>query len=235
MDACSTLDREQALTERQRQAEIARRWRAYETLVQQRGQRYNGARLSNFRIEHEGQGEVVEALRGYADDLRTAVDQGEGVVLFGARGTGKDHLVMALAGIGVVKHGLTVRWINGADLWGDLRDGIDARRPERELVATLTAPDVLYLSDPLPPSGALTEYQAGFLFRVLDRRYSRNKPLWVTLNVSGRRELDDRFGSQLADRLVDGALCLHCAWPSYRRPKTAADFRPDAAQGGQAR
>lgn len=113
--------------------------------------------------------------------------------------------------------GKFVTWQNGMDLFGDIRDAMDTGDTERSLVARLVAPDVLYMSDPLPPIGKLTEFQAGLLFRVLDGRYNRRRPTWATINVSSGAELDDRIGPQNGDRLRDGALAIFCDWSSYRK------------------
>ena len=55
------------------------------------------------------------------------------------------------------------------------------------------------------------------LFRILDGRYSRRRPTWVTVNVSSRAELNERLTPQNADRLRDGALAVFCDWQTYRK------------------
>jgi DNA replication protein DnaC len=113
-------------------------------------------------------------------------------------------------------HGQAGVWVNGMDLFGRIRDRIQRGEEERDLIRGLVKPDVLAISDPLPPFGALTEFQATMLFRVLDERYSRRRPVWVTVNVANRAEFEERMGVQLVDRLIDGALVVYCNWKSYR-------------------
>jgi DNA replication protein DnaC len=111
-----------------------------------------------------------------------------------------------------------VHWKNGMDLYGDMRDLIDNRnRSEDKFIKEMTLPDILILSDSLPPRGCITEFQSQVLFRILDTRYRNCRPTWVTLNVRGAAEADERLGAQLVDRLRDGALSIHCDWPSYRK------------------
>ena len=112
----------------------------------------------------------------------------------------------------------SIRWVNGADMFGDARDLISDGGSEKDFVRRLVLPSVLYISDPVPPSGSITEFQASLLFRILDGRYSAGKPTIATVNVASRAELDTRIGSQNSDRLRDGALCVPCAWSSYRKP-----------------
>lgn len=210
--------REAEAAERERKrAEYAKhdRWRG---LVRDRGERYAECRLANFEQATDAQKRAVAALADYCRDITDRLANCEGLILFGPKGTGKDHLAMAVARQAVFA-GKYVLWQNGMDLFGDVRDSFDEATSERSLVNRLVAPDVLYLSDPLPPMGRLTDFQAGMLFRVIDGRYSRGRPCWVTVNVSSGSELDERMGSQVGDRLRHGALAIFCDWPSYRNVK----------------
>lgn len=220
--------------EKRRQEELRsiewRKTQAWRELVSLRGERYRDCRLKNFACETEAQVATVEKLREYCTEMPYRIQRGESIVLFGPRGTGKDHLLMALAhaAIGL---GKSVEWKNGMDLFGDVRDAMTTGTEEKRIVSELVRPDVLYLSDPLPviaggaangkTPGCLTDFQASMLFRILDGRYSRSKPTWVTVNVASGKELDERIGPQNADRLRDGALGIFCNWPSYRKAKQA--------------
>lgn len=187
----------------------------WSSLVAVRGKRYQACRIGNFETKHESQRLAVERLGLFANVMGDMIDQGRGVLLFGSKGTGKDHLAMGLA-FAAVSVGRRVHWLNGADMRGDVRDSTKMDDLERDYVSVLVRPDVLWISDPLPVSGALTDAQQDRLFRVLDARYSRMKPTWVTVNVSSREELELRIGPQNADRLRDGSLAVFCDWPSYR-------------------
>lgn len=184
-------------------------------LVADRGQRYEKCTLANFAASTPNQKSAIDKLQAFAGSIKSAVSDGRGVILFGSKGTGKDHLMMGLARA-AVENFVKVHWVNGADMRGDVRDSTKGDEMERDYVARLLRPQVLWMSDPLPVSGALTDAQQDRLFRVLDARYSRMKPTWVTVNVSNREELEQRLGAQNADRLRDGSLAVFCDWPSYR-------------------
>ena len=66
--------------------EIAERRRQFDAAL---GRRYRGASFASFETEHKGQGAVAEALKRYAGDISSEVEQGHGVVLFGPPGTGQ--------------------------------------------------------------------------------------------------------------------------------------------------
>ena len=187
--------------------------------LRQVGRRYADCRLENYNIQNPGQQEVVDQVLAYASNMPVEAKAGNGLVLYGPSGTGKDHLLTGLARVATEQYGVSVTWANGLALFSELRDRIGADQPEREFRRRFTKPRILYLSDPAPPGGALTEYQQAMLFQILDSRYREAKPPWVTMNVAGGKEADDRLGAPLVDRLRDGALVLHCNWPSYRKAK----------------
>jgi DNA replication protein DnaC len=194
---------------------VDQRFGFWSRLVSDRGRRYENCRLSNFETKTDSQKDAIAKLGEFAVTIKDSVAQGRGVILFGSKGTGKDHLMMGLAWAAIDQF-VNVVWINGADMRGDVRDSTKGEEMERDYVARLLRPQVLWMSDPLPVSGALTDAQQDRLFRVLDARYSQMKPTWVTVNVSNRVELEQRLGAQNADRLRDGSLAVFCDWPSYR-------------------
>ena len=191
---------------------------AFAKLCEDRGKRYAGCRFDNYDIGNAKQRKVVEALRHYAADA-DSLASGRNVLLFGSKGTGKDHLGLALSREVVHNHGTCASWRNGTALHTDLKrydfedkprydHAGDDRRPHRVAI--------LWVSDPLPPTGPLTDYQQKLIFELLDERYSQMLPTWLSMNVESRAELESRMGAQTVDRLCHGALVLPCDWPSYR-------------------
>jgi DNA replication protein DnaC len=210
--------RDAELEARESDREQHRRWSRWKAFIGERGDRYANCRLGNYGTDHPGQADAVATLTEYCRTMPDRIADGEGVILFGPKGTGKDHLLVALARV-AIHAGKYLMWQNGMDLFGDIRDAMDKGDSERALVNRLVHPDVLYLSDPLPPFGNLTPHQATMLFRILDARYSRSKPTWVSVNVVSGLELDDRLGAQNGDRLRDNSICILCDWPSYRKAR----------------
>lgn len=196
--------------------EIADRWRAWCDIAARLGKRYTGCTLSSFMVDEiEEKRRAVAAVNGYVSDFTYRVGRGEGAVFFGPPGTGKDHLMVAMIRE-ACKSGYACEWINGLDFFGGMRDRIDGETSEARFLGQFARPDILAISDPLPPWGALTEFQAATLFRLIDRRYRDCKPIWVTINVATGAEASDRLGAAVVDRLKERALVVHCNWPSYR-------------------
>lgn len=173
----------------------------------------------------KAQAVVVDQLKTYAAEVAGNVKHGGNVILYGPPGTGKDHLLVALMRE-ACKAGMSVVWVNGMKLFERRRDAIDTDIRERDILAEFSGPDVLAISDPVPPWGDLEKGQAEFLFRLIDRRYRDMKPVWVTANVADGKDAEKRIGAQVIDRLRDGGLALECRWPSYRKvaPQRGYEF-----------
>lgn len=182
------------------------------------GPRYRHATLASYQATTVEQRSAVAKLRAYADNLRDEVKSGRGILLFGPTGTGKDHLLIGLAKIAVAK-GCEVLWVNGIDLQAKLRDAIQHDESEESVLKSYRTARVLVLSDPLPPAGVLSDYQAATLYRLADHRYRNLSPTWCSLNVANAGEARKRLGAATVDRLRDGALAIECKWPSYRRAR----------------
>lgn len=212
---------------RNRAAEDQRRWERqcerrgrWSSLVESRGSRYGDCTLETFDAQTSEQKAALNAVRTYIEDIGQNIRSGLGIVFYGPRGTGKDHLAMAVCRE-AIRNDLRVKWQNGMDLFGDIRDAMtEDGESEKKFVDRMVRPDLLYLSDPLPPIGSLTQFQAAMLFRILDARYSRMKPLVCTVNVANRTEFDERIGPQNSDRIRDGAIAVFCNWQSYRKVRS---------------
>ena len=201
-----------SLIEKDRQ----RRFETMQELVTRIGKRYSKCSLKNYEVSCPKQQKVLDSIKDYADHTRERIEAGVGVVIFGPSGTGKDHLLTALA-LHAIWANKRVMWRNGQDLLGAFRDLISSNDSEEEFIHNLSTPDVLIISDPLPPSGTLTDYQASMFYRLIDRRYRAAVATWVTMNVVSGEEAEQRMGVAIVDRLRDGALCLFCNWPSHRK------------------
>lgn len=212
------------LEERERKMAVAEQERAQarakhimDYFNRQVGPRYRDATIRGFEIAHpEKQRPVVDAIQAYGVNLPDEVTAGNGIVLYGPSGTGKDHLLIALARRAIGTYRMRVVWRNGSDLFMEFRDAMDSQRAETEMMRTYTEPTILFLSDPMPT----TDFQRGILLGIIDARYRACKPTWVTLNVADGKEADERLGSPIVDRLRHGSLACHCDWPTARKGRS---------------
>jgi DNA replication protein DnaC len=180
-----------------------------------RGERYRGCSFASYLTETESQRAAVDTLSAVAQ-----LENLPNVILFGPRGTGKDHLMVAAIRTAFGGPLSSVYWTTGMDLFGDIRDRMESAETERSFVERLGSTGLLAISDPIPISGGFTEHQANMLYRIIDRRYSCNRPTWVTINVSSGAEFDQKLGAATADRIRDGALVIECNWRSHRKTRS---------------
>lgn len=178
---------------------------------------YEHCTLDTYHAKTPEQEAVKAGVAEYLAAIGERFSAGEGLLLYGPSGTGKDHLAIAVVRL-VIAAGFTAGRINGPEWFGDLRDLIGSERSERDEIAKLATPDFLLVSDPLPPIGALSQHQATMLYRVVVKRYEMQRPTIVTVNVSKRSEADERMGVAVWDRLKDRAWVMPCNWPSNRKP-----------------
>ncbi len=203
--------------EAQRQAEDeSNRRHAWVTFLRDRGERYADCDLTNYQADLPRQQQVLAALRDYAADIRSRVRSGQGVVLYGSSGTGKDHLAVGLARAAIWAD-MKVEWSSGATIYERFRDAIEKEIPEYELIREYLRPSLLVLSD-LSTGGSLTDYQQSTIYRIADRRYNSGLPVVLTINAIDREEMDRMLSPPVVDRMIDGAILVKCDWPSYRRP-----------------
>lgn len=204
--------------EAKRLATIERHRKAY---IAQRGRRYATCRLSNFVTGSDAAKETArDALRGYLAEWESNYAAGYGVTLYGPVGTGKDHLAAAVCHH-AIDSGLSVEWIDGMSLFAELRRSFDrdSRDNETRIIDRYERAAVLCISDPLPVSGELSDFQASALLRIIDGRYNDMRPTITTVNVAGGDEARRRLTPAIYDRIRHVSLAVQCNWPSYRTQK----------------
>lgn len=218
-------EREQELARRESVAkESERRGRVahyQQLLTRSRGVRYAECTLGNFDLygphsQQEMQQVVVDSVREYCRNMATNAADGYGVFLFGPCGTGKDHLATFVARVFIQTTTDPVRWVCGAELFQNLRDSFDGKKSEGEVLRPYVTAPMLWISDPLPVKGELSQFEASALYRLIEARYSNRRPTVMTANL-GPSEADRQFGPAMARRLRETTLQLYCNWPSYRR------------------
>jgi DNA replication protein DnaC len=186
------------------------------------GRRYRSCTFDSFEVTTDEQSNALNACRAYVDGWHENYCSGKSLCLIGPKGTGKDHLMVA------VVHEIYRRakrecvhchYRDGLTLFAEFRDAISQRAEvdEDRLVERYSTVPLLALSDPVPPKGMLSEYEMRMFLRIVDRRYRDMKPIATTINVASRAEADERMGSQAADRLFDDAIVVKCNWRSYRQ------------------
>ena len=184
-------------------------------LVTHLGERYERATLDSFEVYDDAQREPLGRLQAFALEMPQRLCTGGGLILKGKPGTGKDHLVAALLKIAVARHGLTVGWWDCLALFREVRLSIDEGK-QRDLLKTLSGPQILALSDPQPPKGQLSDWQVGIIRDAIDTRYRSRKSTWLTTNLTTKDDAEELLTKPLLERLKERSLQIKCDWSSYR-------------------
>lgn len=179
--------------------------------------RYQRCTLDNFQApDGSPQALVLEACRQYVQRF-PGNQEGEGMLLLGPPGTGKNHLAAAMASE-LLRQGYTVLQVTAWEILQRLRETwrehSSSGRTEREVLDALAAVDLLILDEADKHHGSPTDCRQ--LFMVLDRRYRECRATAVIAN-SDLPGLESLLGTAAVDRLCQNSQMLRCSWPSYRR------------------
>jgi DNA replication protein DnaC len=191
----------------------------YVGLVKQLGVRYRRCDFLGYEIYDDAQLKVYQAITDIANNMPDRLKDGGGVILYGRPGTGKDHLLTALAYSAVLQWGYTLQWVNGATLYQEARQLIGDNESETKFIDKHTQSQILIISDPVPPKGEAKPYGVDVLQRIVDRRYRECLSTWATLNVHDGREAEERLASALVSRWRHDSLCILCDWADYRESR----------------
>lgn len=199
------------------------RIKSHRNLIKARGIRYAACSLDNFEIAHNKQREAMATIRGYAShmDEHLTNTNGGGLVLIGPAGTGKDHLLMAVMTIAILDFGFSCIWSDGIRMYHSLKNAISTNNTEREIVK-YTQPQILAISDPLPPRDELSTYEMACLRDIIDQRYSSGLSTWMTTNLQSGEEARQKLTGPILGRICHNATEINCEWPGYRKPHMSA-------------
>jgi DNA replication protein DnaC len=187
------------------------------------GKKYHDYRFTNWIAKTDRQKTVKSFVEEWADTFPERKKNGEGLLLFGTVGTGKDHLLYAAARKIVIVHGASVNWVNGRSMFSELRDRIGEQKDEQSFIRRLVQKDVLVITDPLSVMGEpLTNYNADMFYQVIEERSVEGKPTCVALNVADDVDGKKRIGAPTWDRIVDHAWVAKTDWPTHRQPSRIA-------------
>jgi DNA replication protein DnaC len=151
---------------------------------------------------------VVNAVRGFTEDLDENLATGRGMWLMGSTGTGKTTLGMLVAKTALAA-GRTVAVYFTPKLLTQIRQTYQATESEDAYDAffkRLTSVDLLYIDD----LGAErhTDWVVEQLYALVNERYENQRSVLVTSNATqdveeGRGQLEDQIGSRTVSRLIE--------------------------------
>lgn len=180
------------------------------------GKRFRGRTFDEYQVQTKEQTKVKAGCQRYAETFAERRKAGDCLLLMGRPGTGKNHLVAAIAER-VTTDGFLVLHTSAIKLVRSIKETWDKhnRTTEAEAVERFLAPDLLIIDEIGAQFGSQTEQV--FLMEVINGRYADMLPTILLTNLDAA-SLSTCLGEQIVDRFYEGkSQVLYLPWDSYRR------------------
>lgn len=178
------------------------------------GERFKESSFETF-IPRPGAEQAYKFAKMYVNDFDSWEE--ESLIFWGVPGNGKTHLVAAVANE-LDRQGKIVVFISMPDLLEKIKGTFnkDSSESEEQIMRALHACDLLIIDD----IGAerVTEWVEEVIFRIVDGRYRKKKPIAATSNLKPKL-LADKIGERSYDRLTEMSQTVENKATSYRREK----------------
>lgn len=178
------------------------------------GERFDEASFEKFKPS-PGSENALKFSKRFVNEFDTELWKGLALMLFGTPGNGKSLLAASVANA-LESKGKTVVFISMPNLLQKIRSTFNGnnKESENEIMKALHACDLLVIDD----IGAekVTDWVEDVIFRIVDGRYTRKKPIFVTSNLNPE-ELGAKIGARSMDRLTEMCQSIHNKATSYRK------------------
>jgi DNA replication protein DnaC len=173
--------------------------------------RYRESGLKNFMVTSDAMQEAKAAVHLYLRDFKA--DRWAPLALFGPPGTGKTHLVCALAN-NLISTGVSVRYTTMQGMLSDIKRAYstDGLSESGQVSRYVDSWDLLIIDEVDVIRG--TDNDLGLVFAVINGRYNACRPVCV---VSNQADLVPFVGERTASRIGERATIVVCDWPSHRK------------------
>ncbi|MBL4866383.1 MAG: ATP-binding protein [Pseudomonadales bacterium] len=183
--------------------------------------RFRSKTFDNFHADTLDKKRVLEAVRKYSENFKEAQDLGRCLILTGKTGTGKTHLVNALANDLVARNYAPV-FITVLDLVNSIKKTWrrDSERSEDELIQGYTDGCDLLIIDEVGVQFE-SDTEKLILFDIINKRYEDMKPTVIISNYpidsANGSSIRKAIGDRVLDRLREGGGSqITFDWDSYR-------------------
>lgn len=179
------------------------------------GKRFRGMTIEDYKPVNQDAEEVKETCRRYIDTFKDRMDSGDGLILIGSCGTGKNMLA-AIICQAVVNQAYSAVHTTIFKLVRKVKDSWrDKEESEGQVMRSFSEPDLLVIDEVGVQFGSDTEKL--YLTEVINDRYENRKPTILISNLN-LQELEDTLGQRVVDRFYEGkSAVLRFTWDSYRR------------------
>jgi len=209
--AAADAAREEARSGFGRQARTWRRWEASDIPP-----RYQACTVANWNPQ-QGQEAAARMVRVWLDDVDARWVNGDGLLLMGAPGVGKTHLLAGLVAA-CIRAGYHARYASWPDVWERCRPPFEGQHPEA-LLRDLARVQLLALDEIGMRTG--TDKEQARLFELIDARYRDQLPTLVATNAT--EATLQLIGERTADRILEACIPIVIPGDSNRLRALRAD------------
>ncbi|MFB0847316.1 ATP-binding protein [Paenibacillus oleatilyticus] len=141
-------------------------------------------------------------------------DRRNSIALVGQPGSGKTHLLMAIANT-LLHFGTQVIYFSWVDGFDDLKDNLDKTK---EMIYRLQNAEVLFIDDMFKGRKELTDFERRTLFAIINHRYLNHLPILVSSerDTDMMCDLDEAIGSRIHEMCRDYMVVLSGRELNYR-------------------
>lgn len=181
--------------------------------------RYQQKTFADFLVENDGQQQVKNIVKRYAETFNDRLQEGSSLILQGAPGTGKTLLAL-----------IVYQYLANLDYRVEYQASLSFLRVLQEkqfesyqageawLRHYKTLPFLIIdeVTEGCGKSAYPADWERHLLRVLIDARYQANRCTLIITNRS-RKELVDRLGEPTIDRLSEKGITLAFNWGSYRK------------------
>lgn len=181
---------------------------------------YTDRSFDNFEVYDDDQERVLHELREFQREVFENVMSGRGLILFGNKGVGKDHLLSALMFDALRRYGIRAWYRNGREFFEQCAADRKRKFNPQDLSMLNTKffcnVRLLVISDLTIEKEPLGYWEKNDLYTVVEYRRKMNLPTWYSFNVQGASEAEECYGGQIMERMTTNALILYCGWQRWQ-------------------
>lgn len=177
--------------------------------------------LKGCTFKDSTENENLKIAKNYVKHFEKFLQNGNGLLLHGAVGTGKSHMAACIAN-SLIDKGYTVIMTNFATVVNKIQESFEGRQ---KYIDQLTRCTLLIIDD----LGAerKTDYMQEHVFNVIDARYRSGKPMIITTNLTTRqlKAPENIEQGRIYDRILERCHPVEVTGYSMRRTILKEDFR----------
>lgn len=195
------------------------------------GRRFLNRTFDTFEKTKENEPALKKAYN-YAINFPQYEADGKGLILTGNVGTGKTHLVAAIANYLIFEKYISVKFGNVTTLLGEIKNTYsdeDSQVSEGDLIYSLSKVRLLIIDD--LGKEKCTDWSNNIIYTIINNRYEDYKPIIVTTNLS-IRELENNIGSASVSRLIEMCEGIKMDGVDFRKTRLISNMSEKLRLGG---